>query len=129
MRLSRKQKIKLQKIVKGFEYHTESCRYFAILEMYAGKSNVYCLIQERIATSNVSIIGREIPLALCREVIARKECRHQVHKRREGPRVPMRWGTGPTEICECGAWRNTLHTTGPWILNEPYPKPQPKYSR
>lgn len=38
----------------------------------------------------------------------------------EGPRVPMRWGTGPTDVClDCGAYRVTLHTVGPWNPGPP----------
>lgn len=34
----------------------------------------------------------------------------------DGPRVPMRWGSGPTQVCGlCGWWRNTLHIPGPWF--------------
>lgn len=32
-----------------------------------------------------------------------------------GPRVDMRWGTAPTQICaKCGAWRTMLHVPGLW---------------
>lgn len=41
-------------------------------------------------------------------------CQHPAEKLRAGPRITHRWGTGPTEICECGVWRSTLHAPGPW---------------
>ena len=40
-------------------------------------------------------------------------CEHKLFE--EGPRVPARWGTVPTQICIlCKAWRTTHHTNGPW---------------
>jgi hypothetical protein len=43
-------------------------------------------------------------------------CDHPEADLRDGPRVPMRWGSGPTQVCSlCGSWRNTLHTPGPWL--------------
>lgn len=41
-------------------------------------------------------------------------CTHPRAKIKPGPRVPGRWGSHPTEVCECGAWRSTLHVAGPW---------------
>jgi hypothetical protein len=39
-------------------------------------------------------------------------CRHfSVH---DGPRVEARWGTVPTQICDCGMWRTMHHTPGHW---------------
>lgn len=41
------------------------------------------------------------------------ECRHILAQ--EGPRIPLVYGSSPTQVCvECGAWRMTLHTIGPW---------------
>lgn len=42
-----------------------------------------------------------------------ERCRHE--ERRAGPRVPLQYGSSPTEICcACGMYRLTLHTPGPW---------------
>ena len=42
-----------------------------------------------------------------------KSCLHK--ETHEGPRVPMRWGSSGTEVCNrCGAWRLTLHGLGEW---------------
>ena len=47
-------------------------------------------------------------------------CEHD-HLLVPGPRIEMRWGTGPTQICaKCGAWRSMLHVPGPW-RTEPLP--------
>lgn len=40
-------------------------------------------------------------------------CPHQ--DREEGPRVPLRWGSAPTEVCrQCGAYRTMHHGPGRW---------------
>lgn len=37
------------------------------------------------------------------------------HTTIEGPRIPLRHGTAPTQICAaCGAWRMNLHVPGQW---------------
>lgn len=42
-------------------------------------------------------------------------CDHDERDRRQGPRVPLVHGSGPTEICTiCDAWRVVLHKPGPW---------------
>jgi hypothetical protein len=42
-----------------------------------------------------------------------KECTHPKEKRRPGTeRAARRWGTAPTEICECGAWRMVIRADG-----------------
>lgn len=47
--------------------------------------------------------------------MTRKQCSHPIKARQEGPRLPLRHGTSPSEICmQCGAYRLTLHTPGPW---------------
>lgn len=39
-----------------------------------------------------------------------------------GPRIPLRWGTAPTEVCsDCGAWRTTHHQPGRWRQG-PFPE-------
>lgn len=38
--------------------------------------------------------------------MARARCRHPHRERVAGPRVSMRWGTYPTQVCRvCCAWR------------------------
>lgn len=45
------------------------------------------------------------------------ECSH--YQTTDGPRVPLRWGSAPTEVCKlCGCWRTMHHKPGPW-LNPP----------
>jgi hypothetical protein len=61
--------IPMKKIIKGFEYHTVDYAYYAIYDRYAGKRNVYRLIQENIETGILDVIGREIPLKMCREMV------------------------------------------------------------
>jgi hypothetical protein len=40
-------------------------------------------------------------------------CPHAETK--EGPRMPLRYGSGATEVCiACGAYRVNLHGFGPW---------------
>lgn len=42
-------------------------------------------------------------------------CGHPPGSVQPGPRVPHRWGSGPTEVCrDCGGWRSVLHRPGPW---------------
>ena len=55
-------------------------------------------------------------------------CSHPEREVREGPRVPMRWGTSPTQVCTCGAWRLTLHGPRPWRTDslEEALKPDPE---
>jgi len=46
---------------------------------------------------------------------ARVACSHPASYRRNGPRVPLRYGTAPSEVCrKCGAWRTVLHVPGDW---------------
>lgn len=34
-------------------------------------------------------------------------CKHK--RRSDGPRLPLRWGSAPTEVCkDCGCWRSTF---------------------
>lgn len=48
-------------------------------------------------------------------------CEHKsVH---DGPRVEMRWGTAPTQVCDCGMWRINLHVPGVWRA-PPITRPQ-----
>ena len=40
-------------------------------------------------------------------------CLHDIFE--DGPRVPLRHGSAPTDQCVmCGAWRTTHHVLGPW---------------
>lgn len=40
-------------------------------------------------------------------------CLHDVFE--DGPRVPLRYGSAPTDVCVmCGAWRTTHHVLGHW---------------
>jgi len=42
-------------------------------------------------------------------------CRHPRGTISPGPRIPRRYGTGPTEICgACGMWRTAWETPGAW---------------
>lgn len=44
-----------------------------------------------------------------------EDCTHPPEAIAQGPRIPLRWGSGPTEVCRrCGAWRSTLYVPGPW---------------
>lgn len=37
-----------------------------------------------------------------------------------GPRVPLRYGSAPTEVCkDCGAYRTMHHTPGRWQSGPP----------
>jgi hypothetical protein len=46
---------------------------------------------------------------------AEGSCDHPPESIAPGPRVRLRWGSGPTEVCgRCGAYRVTLHSPGPW---------------
>lgn len=52
-------------------------------------------------------------------VTSKLQCQHR--KTTDGPRVDLRWGTGPTEVCDdCGMWRTTHHKPGVW-QNSPVP--------
>lgn len=42
------------------------------------------------------------------------ECEHLPVWRRPGPRIPRVYGTGPTEVCSCGAWRPAWNPAGAW---------------
>lgn len=43
---------------------------------------------------------------------AKQPCEHKsVH---DGPRVDMRYGSAPTQVCDCGMWRINLHVPGVW---------------
>lgn len=45
--------------------------------------------------------------------VAVETCTHEWVN--EGPRIPLRWGSGATEICtDCGAWRQTRVPNEPW---------------
>jgi hypothetical protein len=41
-------------------------------------------------------------------------CTHPPDKRQPGPRVPRVYGSGPTEVCACGAWRPLWYAAAPW---------------
>jgi hypothetical protein len=49
------------------------------------------------------------------EVRGRPNCSHPEHRRREGERMRVVYGSGATEECTlCGAWRNTLPGPAAW---------------
>lgn len=44
-------------------------------------------------------------------------CLHDIFE--DGPRVPLAYGSAPTDVCVmCGAWRTTHHILGRWQLAE-----------
>lgn len=56
----------------------------------------------------------------------RAKCEHPPEKLSDGPRVPLRWGSGPTQVCECGAYRTMHHKPGPWLPGPPHTEPDPE---
>ena len=43
-------------------------------------------------------------------------CGHNPEFVKEGPKVALRWGSGPTEVCgACGMYRTMHHKPGPWL--------------
>jgi hypothetical protein len=41
------------------------------------------------------------------------ECTH--YSTETGPRVPLRYGSAPTQVCRlCGSWRTVHHVMGLW---------------
>lgn len=48
-----------------------------------------------------------------REYLA-KVCTHPADAVKAGPRMPLVYGSAPTEVCACGAWRVMHHGAGPW---------------
>lgn len=44
-----------------------------------------------------------------------EDCNHPPSSVREGPRIQLRWVSGPTDVCGlCIGYRCTLHVPGPW---------------
>lgn len=39
-------------------------------------------------------------------------CTHPLPLRKPGPRIPRVYGSGPTEVCTCGAWRPAAQWLG-----------------
>lgn len=38
-----------------------------------------------------------------------QECRHPKSLCKAGPRIQARWGSFPTQVCACGAWKTVGH--------------------
>lgn len=51
----------------------------------------------------------------------KKACKHPPEKVKAGPRIPARWGSWETEVCDCGSWRQMTHVIDPWH-KPPFPK-------
>lgn len=81
------------------------------------------LATSRLERAQQELAAAQLELETSKHTVARLEhlrpneagCPHPMEHRRPGPRIPLRYGTSATEVCaDCGAWRTTAHTPGPW---------------
>lgn len=61
-----------------------------------------------------------VPLTFEKWVVERYGWQACEHQPKEGPRIPLRFGSSPSEVCvHCGAYRMMLHTVGQWQEGPP----------
>lgn len=56
-------------------------------------------------------------------------CQHEGTEKKDGPRMPLRYGSLATQVCSCGAWRALRDLPDGWDYwrREPLPDPNAEF--